>query len=92
MAETTGGSDEDWDLARRFAAGEADSVRCSPWRSARWANRHLADEAMQETFQKAWRVRATFEPNRPLSPWLYMLAAVGADPHPPGGVGATAHR
>jgi RNA polymerase sigma factor (sigma-70 family) len=83
MAVTTGGAAEDRDLARRFVAGEAESVRRIYARYAgpvltvalsRLADRDLAEEAVQETFLKAWRARATFDPERSLGPWLYMIA------------------
>lgn len=83
MAVTTGGFDEDRDLARRFRAGDVEAVRRIYERYAgpvltvafsRLADRQLADEAVQETFLKAWRARASFDPERSLSPWLYMIA------------------
>jgi RNA polymerase sigma factor (sigma-70 family) len=83
MAVSTGGPEEDRDLARRFVAGDVESVRRIYARYAgavftvafsRLADRDLADEAVQETFLKAWRARATFDPDRNLSPWLYMIA------------------
>jgi RNA polymerase sigma factor (sigma-70 family) len=83
MAVIRDGPEEDRDLARRFVAGEVESVRRIYARYARpvftvafsrLADRHLAEEAVQETFLKAWRARATFDPDRSLSPWLYMIA------------------
>jgi RNA polymerase sigma-70 factor (ECF subfamily) len=35
---------------------------------------HLAQEAMQETFIRAWQGAATFDPERPLGPWLMTIA------------------
>jgi RNA polymerase sigma-70 factor, ECF subfamily len=83
MAVITGGPEEDHELARRFVAGDVESVRRIYARYAgpvftvafsRLADRHLAEEAVQETFLKAWRARAGFDPHRRLSPWLYMIA------------------
>jgi RNA polymerase sigma factor (sigma-70 family) len=37
-------------------------------------SRDLAEEATQETFVKAWRAAATFDPARQLGPWLATIA------------------
>ena len=37
-------------------------------------SRDLAEEATQETFVKAWRAAATFDPARQLGPWLARIA------------------
>jgi RNA polymerase sigma-70 factor (ECF subfamily) len=37
-------------------------------------SRELAEEAAQETFVKAWRAAATFDPARELGPWLATIA------------------
>jgi len=34
------------------------------------SDRRLAEEAVQQAFVQAWRAAATFEPDRPLGPWL----------------------
>src|SRR6266540_2190802 len=34
------------------------------------SDRRLAEEAVQQAFVQAWRAAATFEPERPLGPWL----------------------
>lgn len=36
-------------------------------------DRAAADEAVQETFVRAWRAAATFDGNRPLRPWLFAI-------------------
>lgn len=33
-------------------------------------DRRLAEEAVQQAFVQAWRAAATFDPTRPLGPWL----------------------
>jgi RNA polymerase sigma-70 factor (ECF subfamily) len=37
-------------------------------------DRMLAEEATQQTFLNAWRAAASFDPERPLAPWLYAIA------------------
>jgi RNA polymerase sigma-70 factor (ECF subfamily) len=36
-------------------------------------SRELADEAVQQAFVQAWRAAASYDPNRPLSSWLYAI-------------------
>jgi RNA polymerase sigma factor (sigma-70 family) len=66
-----------------FRRGEDDAVRAVYGRYAgpvyavaRGVLREddLAAEAVQETFVRAWRAAATYDPNRRLAPWLYMIA------------------
>lgn len=76
-------ADPDGELARRFAAGDTGAVREM---YARWSGpvytvaisrlgyRHLAEEALQETFVKAWQAYDSFDPRRGLGPWLYTIA------------------
>jgi RNA polymerase sigma factor (sigma-70 family) len=73
----------DRELAQRFAAGDPDALGDLYARfsgpvltvaMSRLADRGLAEEAVQETFVKAWRNAATFDPSRELSPWLYQIA------------------
>lgn len=37
-------------------------------------DRHLAADATQQTFFKAWRSASEFDPERPFAPWLYTIA------------------
>ena len=37
-------------------------------------NRALAEDALQQTFLNAWRRSSSFDPRRPLAPWLYSIA------------------
>lgn len=37
-------------------------------------DRQLAEDAVTETFLRAWRAAPTFDPTRPLAPWLFTLA------------------
>lgn len=36
-------------------------------------DRGAADDAVQETFVRAWRASATYDPYRPLRPWLFAI-------------------
>lgn len=76
-------SGDDPELARRFAAGDVASLREIYARYAgpvytvalsRLRDRHLAEEAVQDVFLKAWRAAASFDVERPFSPWLYEIA------------------
>lgn len=42
--------------------------------ASRLGDRDLAEEAVQDTFVKAWRAAPTFDPARGLAPWLYAIA------------------
>jgi RNA polymerase sigma factor (sigma-70 family) len=66
-----------------FRRGEEDAVRAvyaryagPVYAVARGILREddLAAEAVQETFVRAWRAAATYDANRRLAPWLYMIA------------------
>jgi RNA polymerase sigma-70 factor (ECF subfamily) len=70
------------DLAR-FQAGEQDAVRAvyREYGGLVYAvalrtlgSRDLAEEATQQTFVKAWRAAASFDPTRELGPWLATIA------------------
>jgi len=71
------------DLARRFAAGDQDSIRVVyqsygrlvfsiAYRVLRDAG--LAEDATQQTFVQAWRAAASYDPTRPLGAWLTTIA------------------
>lgn len=68
---------------RRFRAGDHDAVRelyreygRAVYAVARRAlgDRELAEEAVQQTFLKAWRAADRFEVGRSPAPWLYAIA------------------
>ncbi|MCZ7423545.1 sigma-70 family RNA polymerase sigma factor [Verrucosispora sp. WMMA2121] len=67
----------------RFRAGDADALgevydrySRSVWAVAMTVTRadHLAQEALQETFIRAWRSASTYDPERDLGPWLLTIA------------------
>jgi RNA polymerase sigma-70 factor (ECF subfamily) len=71
------------DEVRRFRAGESDGVRAVYREYGRLvyavcrnqlSSPHLAEEAAQQTFLKAWRSAATVDPGRDLAPWLATIA------------------
>lgn len=71
------------DLATRFAAGDRDALAqvYDQWSPGVWAvamkvlgNRALAEDAVNEAFLRAWRSCRSFDPNRPLGPWLCTVA------------------
>jgi RNA polymerase sigma factor (sigma-70 family) len=67
----------------RFRSGDPDAVR-AVYRAygalvfavayKTLGSRDLAEEATQQTFMKAWRAAATFDPARELRPWLATIA------------------
>ena len=70
-------------LGRRLAAGDAEALRevyasyGGPMFTAALhhlaGDRPLAEEAVQAAMLKAWRAASTFDPTRPLAPWLYAI-------------------
>lgn len=71
------------DLAVRFRDGEPAAVRevhdryvgaVTTVALRLLGNRELAADAVQRTFVRAWRAAASFDPERPLAPWLYAIA------------------
>jgi RNA polymerase sigma-70 factor, ECF subfamily len=71
------------DLPLRYAAGDADALAAL---YARYAgpmltaalhllgrDRRLAEEAVQVAMVKAWRATSTYDPTRPLAPWLFSI-------------------
>ncbi len=71
------------DLRARFRQGDPDAVR-SVYRSHGrlvyavaykvLGDRGLAEEAVQQTFVKAWRAAQSFDESRELGPWLAAIA------------------
>ena len=60
----------------RRGAGRVSGVRRAVFAVAykTLGSRDLAEEATQQTFLKAWRAAATFDPARELGPWLATIA------------------
>ena len=60
------------------------------WRDPIWrflrrrlGQQELAEEAFQEVWVRLWRSRERYDPERPLRPWLYTIAAnIGRDHRP----------
>lgn len=67
----------------RFRKGDHEAVRAVYYQYSRpvfaialrsLGDRMLAEEAVQQTFLKAWRAAARFDPDRDPAPWLYAIA------------------
>jgi RNA polymerase sigma-70 factor (ECF subfamily) len=71
------------DLGRRLAAGDTEALRevyaryGGPMLTAALhhldGDRRLAEDALQAALVKAWRAASTFDPTRPVAPWLYAI-------------------
>ncbi|MGF1647358.1 MAG: RNA polymerase sigma factor [Kineosporiaceae bacterium] len=75
------------EVRRRFAAGDTAALGevFARYERAVWSvavrvtgSDHLAQEAVQETFVRAWRVAGTYDPSRDLGPWLLGVARFAA--------------
>src|SRR5262245_54223272 len=73
---------DDVDVAARFHRGEPEAIRevyerfSGPLLSvarSMLTDREQARDAVQQTFLQAWRARERFDPQRPLSAWLYQI-------------------
>jgi RNA polymerase sigma factor (sigma-70 family) len=62
----------DPDAARAVYRAYGASVFAVAYRTV--GSRDLAEDATQQTFLKAWRAAATFDPARDLGPWLATIA------------------
>jgi RNA polymerase sigma-70 factor (ECF subfamily) len=69
-------------VRRRFRDGDPDAVRTVYNHFARpllsLCRSHLADveqakDAVQQTFLQAWRAAPSYDPDRPLAPWLFQI-------------------
>jgi RNA polymerase sigma-70 factor (ECF subfamily) len=74
-------------VRRQFQTGDADALGLvydrygrSVWAVALQVTRaeHLAQEATQEAFIRAWRAAGTYDPERALGPWLLGIARYAA--------------
>ena len=70
-------------LLERFAAGDSDAIRVVYDAYSRpvfslalhaLGDRGLAEEAMQDTFVKAWKAAERYDAERPFGPWIYSIA------------------
>ena len=77
----------DGDLARRFVSGDVDALEEIYARYSGpvmvvavslLADRQLAEEAVEDTFVKAWHAASTLDVERPLGPWLHAIAGRSA--------------
>lgn len=75
--------DLDPDVVQRFTQGDVDALGQIYDRFARpvWSiamrvlnDRHLAEDAVNEVFMRIWKTAATFDPARPMAPWLFTVA------------------
>ncbi len=73
----------DRDVLDAFRTGDPDALAAVYRRYARpvWGlamtilrDRQLAEDAVTEAFLRAWRVAATYDPDRALGPWLFTIA------------------
>jgi RNA polymerase sigma-70 factor, ECF subfamily len=71
------------EVVQRFRTGDSDALGeiyrrfCRPvWCVAMTVlqDRQLAEDSVTETFLRAWRAAPSFDPARPLAPWLFTLA------------------
>lgn len=69
-------------VLERFREGDAEALAAVYRRYARpvWGlamgilgDRQLAEDAVTEAFLRAWRAAPSFDPTRPLGPWLFTL-------------------
>lgn len=74
---------DDAELAARFATGDPDTIRVMYQSHGRLVftiafkvlgDAGLAEEATQQTFIKAWRAAASYDPSRSLAAWLTTIA------------------
>src|SRR5215212_3820661 len=73
---------DDADVRRGFRDGDPDAVRAVYTYFARplhsLCRSHLSDaeqakDAVQQTFLQAWRAAPSYDPDRPLAPWLFQI-------------------
>ena len=73
----------DRELLERFRVGDDGAVKAvyEKFRGPVFAialsilrDRDRAADATQQTFLKAWRAASTYDPDRPIKPWIYAIA------------------
>jgi len=71
------------DVVQAFRAGDVEALGAVYDRYSRpvWSvamsvlhDRALAEDAAQETFLRAWRAASSYDPARPMGPWLFTIA------------------
>jgi RNA polymerase sigma-70 factor (ECF subfamily) len=79
----TAASDLAPDVVDAFRAGDVAALGAvyDRWSRPVWSvalsvlgDAGLAEDAAQETFLRAWRAASSYDPNRPLGPWLFTIA------------------
>lgn len=83
MTDDPGSTEPDPGTIAAFRAGDLDALArlCDRYRRPVWAaalavlgDPHLAEDAAQDTFLRAWRFRTSFDPARAFTPWLMTIA------------------
>ncbi|MGX7826549.1 RNA polymerase sigma factor [Actinokineospora sp. 24-640] len=73
---------DDPEFRRRFAGGDASTIKAihDTYAHRMYAvahhvlgDHHLAADAVQQALLQAWRAASSFDPRRPLVPWLYTI-------------------
>lgn len=83
VADDPGSSEPDAGTIAAFRAGDVDALArlCDRYRRPVWAaalsvlrDPHLAEDATQDAFLRAWKFRESFDPARAFTPWLLTIA------------------
>lgn len=80
--EATTAAGDDFEFRRRFASGDVTAIKAihDTYVHRMYAvahqvlgDHHLAADAVQQALLQIWRAATTFDPQRPLAPWLYTI-------------------